>query len=252
MDYRLDDIDRRILYDLMANARDTSAPAIADEVNVSPGTVRNRIHQLEENGIITGYRAEVDFERADGRLTNLYLCTVPVAERETLAQEAHAVPGVINVRELMTGRQNLHILAVGEDTEDLRRISRALSKLGIEIEDEDLVEGETTVPYAQFGPEEARSRYEPTDFISLTGDANVVDVTVQAGATIVGRTLAEAVDMGILDEETLVIAIERGDRVMTPHGSTTVQSDDIVTLLSRGGDTDDTLAAFVERQTGLE
>jgi DNA-binding Lrp family transcriptional regulator len=252
MDYRLDDIDRRILYELMANARDTSAPTIADEVNVSPGTIRNRIAQLEEKGIITGYRAEVNFERADGRLTNLYLCTVPVAERETLAQEAHAVPGVINVRELMTGRQNLHILAVGEDTEDLRRISRALSKLGIEIEDEDLVEGETTVPYAQFGPEEVRSRYEPTDFISLTGDANVVDVTVQEGATIVGRTLAEAVDTGILNEETLVIAIERGDRVMTPHGSTTIQSDDIVTLLSRGGDTDETLAAFVDRQTRIE
>jgi DNA-binding Lrp family transcriptional regulator len=252
MDYRLDDIDRRILYELMANARDTSAPAIAEKVNVSPGTVRNRIDQLEANGIITGYRAEVNFERADGRLTNLYLCTVPVAEREALAQEAHAVPGVINVRELMTGRQNLHILAVGEDTEDLRRISRALSKLGIEIEDEDLVEGETAVPYAQFGPEEARSQHEPTDFISLTGDANVVDVTVQEEATIVGQTLAEAVEAGILDENTLVIAIERGDRVMTPHGSTTIQSDDIVTLLSRGGDTEDTLAAFTNRQTKAE
>lgn len=252
MGYRLDDIDRRILYELMANARDTSAPAIADKVNVSPGTIRNRIDQLEANGIITGYRAEINFERADGRLTNLYLCTVPVAERETLAQEARGVPGVINVRELMTGRQNLHVLAVGEDTEDLRRVSRALSKLGIEIEDEDLVESETTVPYAQFGPEEARSQYEPTDFISLTGDANVVDVTVQEGATIVGQTLAEAMDTGILNEETLVIAIERGGRVMTPHGNTTIQSDDIVTLLSRGGNTDDTLAAFVDRQTMAE
>ncbi|WP_417750469.1 winged helix-turn-helix transcriptional regulator [Salinibaculum salinum] len=252
MDYRLDDIDRRILYELMANARDTSAPTIAEKVNVSPGTIRNRIAQLEENGIITGYRAEVDFESADGRLTNLYTCTVPVAERESLSQDARVVPGVINVRELMTGRENLHVLAVGEDTEDLRRISRALSKLGIEIEDENLVESETSVPYAQFGPEEARSRYEPTDFISLTGDANVVDVTVQEGAPIVGQTLAGAVDDGTLDEDTLVIAIERGDRVMTPHGSTTVQSDDIVTLLSRGGGTDETLTAFVDNQTRVE
>ena len=51
---RLDEIDRRVLYHLAADARDTSAPAIAEEVNVSAGTIRNRIRQLEADGTIKG------------------------------------------------------------------------------------------------------------------------------------------------------------------------------------------------------
>ncbi|WP_335998932.1 Lrp/AsnC family transcriptional regulator [Halorientalis halophila] len=249
MDYRLDDIDRRILFELMRDARNTSAPTIAEQVNVSPGTIRNRISQLEANGIIRGYTVGVDFERADGHLTNLYVCNAPVSERKSLARDACAVPGVVNVRELMTGRRNLHVLAVGEDTEALRRITRALSELGIEIEDETLVEAETDSPYGSFGPDEAVPTTEATDFISLAGDANVVDVTVQEGAPIVDRTLEAAVREGVLDDDSLVIAIERGDRVLTPHGTTEIRPDDIVTVLSRSGDTDGVLEAFVDGET---
>lgn len=249
MDYRLDEIDRRIIYELMRDARNTSSPTIAEQVNVSPGTIRNRINNLEEHDIIRNYTAEIDFERAEGHLTNLYVCNVPVSERNALAQEASAVPGVINVRQLMTGRRNLHILAVGEDTEHLRRIARALSRLGIEIEDETLVESETHSPYTAFGPDEEISSPRSTDVISLAGDANVVDITVEDDAPIVDRTLAEAVENNILDDDSLVIAIERGDHVLTPHGTTVIQPDDIVTVLSRSGNTDDVLKAFTADET---
>lgn len=252
MGYRLDEIDRRIIFELMRNARDTSAPKIADAVNVSPGTIRNRIDQLEEQGIIRSYTAGIDFERADDRLTNLYLCTAPVSERKSLAREAQSIPGVINVRELMTGRENLHILAVGEDTESLRRIARALSGLGIEVEDEILLEAETHVPYARFGPDQGLPAREPTDVISLTGDAEVVDVTISADAPIVEYTLKDAVAEDVLDEDALVIAIERGDSVLTPHGTTTVQADDIVTVLCRGGDTDRVLEPFIAEEATAE
>ncbi len=245
MDHRLDDIDRRIIYELMRDARNTSAPTIADAVNVSPGTIRNRIDQLEEHGIIRKYTAAVDFERAGDRLTNLYICTVPVSERKSLAQDAGSVSGVVNVRELMTGRRNLHVLAVGEHTEDLRRVARTLSGLGIEIEDETLLEAETHYPYDPFGPDEGVAASEPTNVISLAGDAAVVDVTVVAEAPIVDHTLEEAVRKGLLDEDSLVIAIERDDRVLTPHGTTAIRPDDIVTVLCPDGDADGVLNAFV-------
>lgn len=249
MGYRLDEIDRRIIYELMRNARDTSAPTIAEAVNVSPGTIRNRIDQLEEHGIIRSYTAEIDFERADDRLTNLYICSVPISERKSLSREAQSIPGVINVRELMTGRENLHVVAVGEDTESLRRIARALSGLGIEVTDETLLEAERHVPYARFGPDQDVPASDPTDVISLAGDAEVVDVTVPSEAPIVGSTLQEAVAEGVLDEDTLVIAVERGDSVITPHGTTTIQADDIVTVLRRGGDTERVLESFIAQET---
>lgn len=248
MTHRLDEIDRRIIFELMCDARNTSAPTIAEQVNVSPGTIRNRIAQLEDRGIIRGYTAGIDFEEAEGHLTNLYVCNAPISERKSLAREASVVPGVVNVRELMTGRRNLHIMAVGEDTKALRRITRALSRLGIEIEDETLVEAETDSPYSAFGPEEASPNPEATDFISLAGDANVIDVTVDENAPIVGRSLEAAVRDGVLDDDSLVIAIERGDRVLTPHGTTVVEPDDLVTVLSRSGRTDAVLEAFVSEE----
>lgn len=244
-DYRLDEIDRRILYALMQDARNKSATTIAERANVSGATVRNRIDNLEEHGIIRGYTAHIDFERAGGKLTNLFLCNVPVAEREALAHEARTIPGVINIRKLMTGRRNLHVLAVGEDTNDLQRVARNLSTLGIEIEDENLVENELFEPYTPFDPDDAVHSPKPNDFISLASDASVVEVTVREDAPIAGHSIEHAAAKGILDEETLVIAIERDDQELTPHGDTVVQPDDIVTLLSRSGTDDDLLSVFL-------
>jgi DNA-binding Lrp family transcriptional regulator len=243
-DYRLDDIDRRILYALMQDGRNTTAAAIAESVNVSGATVRNRIRNLEDRGIIMGYTADVDFERAGGKLTNLYRCNVPVPERDALAHRARSIPGVINVRTLMTGRENLHVVAVGEDTRDLQRVARTLSQLGIEVEDEDLVEDEFFSPYAPFDPDGDRETDAPDDFISLTGQADIVQLTVRPEAPIAGRTLAEAGTEGILDDNTLVIGIERDDRELTPHGNTVVEPDDIVTVLSRHGSDGAALETF--------
>lgn len=244
MDRRLDEIDRRIIHALMDDARGVSAPTIAEEVNVSAGTIRNRIAQLEEQGIITGYHASVDFERADGHLTNLFMCNAPVSERESIARRAQIIPGVINTRELLTGRRNLHVLAVGKDTNDLRRIARSLSDLGVDIEDEVLVQNETTQPYAPFGADGETRDAMLTDFISLSGDAEVAEITVDREAAIAGTTLKDAMGRELLDEDTLVVAIERDDAVLTPHGDTRIQPDDIVTLFSRGGVTDRTLDTF--------
>lgn len=243
MDIRLDEVNRRIIHALMDDARNTSAPMIAEEVGVSPATIRNRINQLEDANVIRGYHASVDFERADGRLRNLYVCNAPVEERERLAQQVRVIPGVVNVRELMTGRRNLHVLAVGEGTSDLRQVAREIAKLGIEIEDEDLVQSEHFDPYQPFGPDDE----EPTalsDFISLSGGAEVLEVTIPEGAPIAGLTLEEAGRREVLVDELLVVSIERDDTVITPRGGTEIRADDLVTVLCRGGVTEETLEAF--------
>ncbi len=243
MDIRLDEVNKRIIHALMEDARSTSAPMIADEVGVSPATIRNRIGQLEDAGVIEGYHAVVDFERGDGRLRNLYLCNAPVEDRERLAHQVRLIPGVINVRELMTGRRNLHVLAVGTDTQDLRRIAREIATLGIDIEDEDLLQTEHFQAYRPFGPDDETPK-PLSDYISLTGGAEIIEVTVDDGAPITGLSLEHAGREGVLADDVLVIAIERDDAVLTPRGDTVIRSDDLLTLLSREGVTDDALEAF--------
>ncbi|MEF8819160.1 MAG: AsnC family transcriptional regulator [Haloferacaceae archaeon] len=244
--YRIDDLDRRIIYALMQDGRAT-ATSIAETANVSGATVRNRVERLEDCGIIQGYRAQIDFEAAGGKLSNLYLCNVPAPEREALAHEARAVPGVVNVRTLMTGRRNLHVLAVGKSTRDLQRVSRALSKLGIEIEDEDLLEDELFDPYEPFSPNDSPRAPALNEFIDLTGNAKILSVSVAADAPVADMSLEEANRTEVLDEDTLVIAIERDDEEIMPHGYTVVQPDDIVTLLSRHRTDAEAYAAFQAR-----
>ncbi|WP_254823642.1 Lrp/AsnC family transcriptional regulator [Haloglomus halophilum] len=244
MDDRVDEVDRRILYALAGDARGTSAPMIAEQVDVSPGTIRNRIDQLETAGIIRGYHADIDYERVEGRLTNLFVCTAPVADRERLANQALNLSGVVNVRQLTAGQRNLHVTVVGGGSRELTRIATQLSELGLTIEEERLVEQEVTQPYEPFGPNGDREFPSLNDFISLTGDAEIVELTASVGAPILGMTLEEAKRDGVLPDETLVVGIERGDNVVTPKGETRIQAGDIITLFSREPSSGETIAAF--------
>lgn len=244
MSYRIDEIDRRVIYHLTRDARGVSAPEIADEVDVSAGTIRNRIRQLEDNGIIRGYHADIDYERVEGRIVNLFMGNAPVADREDLARKVLDVSGVVNVTELMSGRENLQITAVGNDTNDITRIAREISELGIDIQDEALVQREYFHPYHPFGPDERATRTMLTDFRRLAGGAEVVDLTIVDGSPVVGKSLEVIGREGILEEDALVVAIERGDRIITPKGGTVIEAGDVITVFSRNGVEGDTIRAL--------
>ncbi len=243
-EYRLDEIDRRIIYALMRDARNMSASAISEDLSVSGATVRNRIARLEEHGIIEGYHPTIDFEHADGSLINLFLCHAKFGEVEAVARQIGMIPGVINVRELMGGRMNLHVLAIGKDTADLRQIGRELEDLNVEIEDEFLLQKELHFPYQPFGPEESRHSKPLADYMSLAGGAEVVEITVHEDAPITGHTLKEATQEGIIEDHTLVIAIERDDGVITPKGNTEIRPQDVVTVFSPSGPSNSMLNGF--------
>ena len=156
----LDDLDRYVIHRLQADARGTSAAEIADDYGVSPSTVRNRIGRLERDGVVRGSHLSIDYEKIGYQLVTLIFCTAPIPEREGLAREALEVPGVISVRELMTGEENVHVVAIGRDGDDLSRIGRDLSELGLGIVEEELVHNEYTCPFHWFdvGGENAEER----------------------------------------------------------------------------------------------
>ncbi|KYH24842.1 HTH-type transcriptional regulator Ptr1 [Halalkalicoccus paucihalophilus] len=243
MQARLDDIDRRILYYLRVDARNTTAPMIAEEVDVSAATIRNRIDQLEEKGVIQGYHADIDYEIADGKLMNIFLCNAPTNVDDIVARVLQ-VPGVVHVRSTMTGRENLHVQAIGDNTQDLTRIKQELAELKLEIEDEGLVNGEYYRPYDQYGPAETHDLSPLMDFMRLSGGAEVIEIPVIEDTPIADKMIKDAVADGILGEDVLVIAVEREDEVITPRGETSLQIGDVVTVFSRQGVQDELLEAF--------
>lgn len=72
---RLDDLDLRILEILQADGRRASA-AIAREVGLSAPAVLDRVRRLEREGVITGYRAELEHRLLGFGLTALVSITL--------------------------------------------------------------------------------------------------------------------------------------------------------------------------------
>lgn len=242
-EYRIDEIDKRILYHLAADARKTSASLIAEEVDVTPATIRNRINQLEDHGIIEGYHADINYERANGRTTTQFTCTVPASDRQRLAQEVLQISGVVGIRELLAGRGNLLVTAVSTDSDESSRIAEELSERGLDVEQVDTVHNELRQPCHSFAPEKGYRNVSLTDFRSLSGSAEVVEFTVSEDADVAGRTIEEASETELL-EELLVVSIERGDEMLTPKGETVIQPGDVVTIFSREAVPQRTVQAF--------
>ena len=149
-DIELDSVDKSILYYLQQDARRTSSNDIAEKLDLSSSTVRTRLNKLEESGIVRGYHVDIDYDLAGYPLYTKIICTAPVTERDTLANRAQEIHGVTAVREIMTGKRNVYVNAIGRTHNDLNRIAEELDELGLDIVDEQLIRDEYVCPYHGF------------------------------------------------------------------------------------------------------
>ncbi len=83
------------------------------------------------------------------------------------------------------------------------------------------------------------------DFMSLAGGAEVFEITVTEESPLAEKSLQEADAAGLLGEDVLVVAIERGEDIVTPRGNTTVHAGDLVTVFSKEGISGDVTQTFV-------
>ena len=150
MGRELDDVDRSILYMLQRDARNSTAQDIADRAGVSASTVRNRIDQLEVDGIIQGYHPEINYEAADLPLQVTFIISSPPKKLEENSEKLRGVQGVIDVREMLTGRRNLHVDVVGTSTTDLTRITDSIHDLDVKIESSEMMRTRHVQPFNHF------------------------------------------------------------------------------------------------------
>lgn len=146
----MDDVDRSILHALQADARNTTSGDIADEIGVSDSTVRKRIQGLEDDDVVKGYSADVDYQASGYPLRMLLFCTASIPERGEMIDDVLDVPGVVAVQELVTGDENLLVTAVGENDGDITPIAQHLLDLGITVSDEVLVRSHRSTPFDGF------------------------------------------------------------------------------------------------------
>jgi DNA-binding Lrp family transcriptional regulator len=163
----LDDVDRSVLYLLQQDARNTTAQDMADSVGVSASTIRNRIDQLEADGIIKGYHPEIDYEAANLPLQITFVISAPPTELQAYSEQIRGIQGVIDVREMLTGRRNIHVDVVGTSTGEITRITDSIHDLGVQIESSEMMRRRHVQPFNHFflqGTEDMDARdSDPTE-----------------------------------------------------------------------------------------
>ncbi len=128
---KLDRTDRLILDVLQRDARITNA-ALADRAHLSESACLRRVRALESSGLISGYGARIDQEKA-GLPVNVFVSiTLDRQDQTDLQAFEEAVRRIPEVMEcyLMTGDYDYLVRVVVADTADFERVhSQQLTRL---------------------------------------------------------------------------------------------------------------------------
>ncbi|KTG19478.1 Lrp/AsnC family transcriptional regulator [Haloferax profundi] len=155
VDHRIDDVDRAILHALQEDARNLSSGDIAERSGTSDSTVRKRIKRLEEEEVIKGYNAVIDYPKSGFPFKMLLFCTAPIPKRGEMIEDVLAIDGVVSVQELVTGEKNLLVTVVGENDDDVTPVAQELLELGLTVADEVLVRTHETTAFGGFTSEQS-------------------------------------------------------------------------------------------------
>ncbi|GAA4973760.1 Lrp/AsnC family leucine-responsive transcriptional regulator [Nonomuraea thailandensis] len=112
----LDALDLRILSELQLDAR-VSLAELGRRIGLSPPAVSDRVQRLEESGVITGYRAEIDPRAVGFPVTVMVRIRPAFRELHRISKIAKEVPQIVECYR-MTGDDcfcfTMHLRTVDE------------------------------------------------------------------------------------------------------------------------------------------
>ncbi len=119
----MDSIDRQILLQLQTNARVTNAE-LADKVNLSPTPCLRRVRKLEDDGVIKGYRAELDLDKIGLGISALVFIQLTLNSTANGEQFEQAISRIQRVQEcfVLTGRYDYLLRVVAQDLSDYEQL----------------------------------------------------------------------------------------------------------------------------------
>ncbi len=117
--------DRKILGALVANGRATQQD-LGEAAGLSPSAAARRQKALEDDGILRGYRADVNLSQLDYGATVMVTITLEGQSEEAMAAFEEAVtqsPSILRCH-LMSGRDDYLLVVKARSLEDYERIHR--------------------------------------------------------------------------------------------------------------------------------
>ncbi|MDS0476888.1 Lrp/AsnC family transcriptional regulator [Natrinema sp. 1APR25-10V2] len=146
MGSNLDDVDRGVLHLLQQDARNTTAIDMAEQLDVSPSTIRNRIDQLEETDVLAGYQPQINYKYTEFPIQAIFVVTAAPTDRTEVVENLLEIDGVFEIREMLGGKANIHVDVLAKDNCDLSDISDEVHESNVEIERTEITKQRRTRP----------------------------------------------------------------------------------------------------------
>ncbi|RJO73822.1 Lrp/AsnC family transcriptional regulator [Nocardia panacis] len=118
--HELDDIDRRLIRELVANGR-ISMRALAESAHISRAHAYVRVERLQEAGIIDGYTTRISHERAGLGASAFIALSIKQDSWRGLAKQLRTLPFVEHFA-LVGGDFDVLVLVRAPDNHTLRNI----------------------------------------------------------------------------------------------------------------------------------
>lgn len=125
MTIELDDIDRKMLRELVRDAR-LSQVLLSERVGLSPTACARRIAQLEKAGVIRGYSADIEATLLGYMMTVIVRITLDRQNEDTLIAFEKAIARCDDIIScyLMSGSDDYLVQVQARDMEDYERIHK--------------------------------------------------------------------------------------------------------------------------------
>ncbi len=124
--FSIDDLDLEILKILSIDSRKNKS-AIADELNRSPNTIIKHISNLEKNGVIKNYGAQIDYEKLGYNIIALIELTISKGKMLEIEQDLGKNPDIFAVYDI-TGEYDALILARFKNKGELSKMIKEIHK----------------------------------------------------------------------------------------------------------------------------
>ena len=118
---RLDIIDYQILEQLKDNGRKPYRQ-IAQELQLAVGTITNRVQKLEEQGIIQGFRIQLDYQQLGYKLETI----IKIEHKSSIEHIVHTYPENIETSYKTTGKYNTILITRFKDMSELKQFIEIL------------------------------------------------------------------------------------------------------------------------------
>ena len=123
MNIKLDETDKEILKQLQTDGR-KSYRQIAKELDLSVGTITNRIQKLQDKGIIKGFQLQIDYTKLGYNIETI----IELEAKESIDNLLKQYPNNIITALKTTGKYDMLLITRFKDTTELNTFLEMLRK----------------------------------------------------------------------------------------------------------------------------